>query len=318
MVPPILMTAILTLSLSSRLQSQTIYATEFEEFNVGNEMLKGEDFWQIGTSSGTGSYGIDSNLVSGLGKSAFLGYNQPATPLVTVAVAHFFDPIASKQPLIEFESILGVEDSTNGNRDTFSVIFLSANGGLLASIELRNSNTTFGLWYSDGVKIRDSNIDFLRGELHLLTAQINFERNTWSAQLDGVDLFDNITFHSGSETLNLGFTGAQWHLTSPLLSGFGNNFLLIADWYLYSIPTDDFQISSVSRIDGQDILRFPTKPGFVYTLESSSDLVNWNSEAASSHVLQPAPPGEQAFTVENPSAKKFYRVLRDFSPAPTK
>lgn len=316
MVPPIFMTAIIALSLISRLLGQTIYATEFEEFSVGNEMLKGEDFWQIGTSPGTGSYGIDRNLVSGLGKSAFLGYNEPSTTLVTVAVAHFFDPIARKQPLVEFESILGVEDSTNGNRDTFSVIFLSANGGLLASIEFRNSSTTFGLWYSDGVKIKDSNIDFLRGELHLLTAQINFELNTWSAQLDGVDLIENVTFHSGSEALNLGYTGAQWNLTSSQPSGYGNNFLLIADWYLYSIPTDNFQISSVSRIDGQNILRFPAIPGFVYSLESSGDLVNWIPETTTCHVIQPDFAGEQAFTVNSQTQERFYRILRNFAPAP--
>jgi hypothetical protein len=40
---------------------QTIYATEFEEYEDGAENL---DDW-IGSSPGTGSYGLDYELVSG-------------------------------------------------------------------------------------------------------------------------------------------------------------------------------------------------------------------------------------------------------------
>ena len=300
------MAVIFTMS-SGQLRSQTIYATEFEEFDIGSDKLIGPNFWQIGNSIGTGSHGIDEDLVSGLGKSAFLGFREPSSALVTVAVSHAYDPLGAGKPIVEFESVLGVEDSSNTRRDTFSVVFLNLAGDLLASIEFRNSNNNFGLWYSNGKKITDSDIDFIRGELHLLTAQINFAENTWSAQLDGIDIIEDVVFHDDDKTLDLGFTGAQWNLSNPVTSNHGDNFLLIADWYLHAVPQDDFQISSFD----QNTIKFFGEPGFIYRLQTSDDLSNW---ADSGPALIPDSTGTQEFQIDRTSAFEYYRVLRDFTP----
>jgi hypothetical protein len=249
-------------------EGQTIYATEFEEYEDGAENL---DDW-IGNSPGTGSYGLDYELVSGLQNSAFIGFERPARSLVTLVKAHDFDPVAAGTPTVILESLLGVEDSTNGRRDTFSIVFLNTSGDLLASIQFRNDDDVFGLWYSDGVTIRDSGLDFVRGELQLLTIEIDFAINRWSVQLDGIDIIRNVVFYNGNKEIDLGFTGVQWDLTNNVTLGYGDNYLLIADWFVRAVPTTTFKVLGFSRAGIVNEILFEPEAGFSYQLQTSPDL----------------------------------------------
>jgi len=308
-------------SLISTSYSQTIYATEFEEFTEGPDQLVGDSFWELGNSLDTGSHGIDNELVSGLGHSAFVGFKQPDTSNVFVAKRHDFDPIASGQPEVEFESFLGVNDSTNGKRDFFSIFFFNGLGTPLASIQFRNLDSVFGIWYSDGLAIHDTGLDFIRGDLDFLTAQINFETNTWSAQFGGLDLFSNVPFHAGGAALDLGLTGIQWQVdpasTPSSPSNFGDNYLLVADWLLHSVPVDDFRISSLSVTGTTDTITFPSEVGFAYKLEASEDLENWNIPLSNDEIIPTSPSETSAFEVTSSASKRFYRVLRSFAPPAT-
>lgn len=281
---------------------QTIYATEFEEYEDGAEDL---DDW-IGNSSGTGSYGLDYDLVSGLQNSAFLGFERPAQSLVTLVKAHDFDPVTAGTPTVILESLLGIEDSTNGRRDTFSIVFLNTSGDLLASIQFRNDDDVYGLWYSDGVKIRDSSLDFVRGELQLLTIEIDFAINRWSVQLDGIDVIRNVVFHAGNKAIDLGFTGAQWDLTSNVTLGYGDNYLLIADWYVRAVPTTPFKVFGLSRAGIVNEILFEPEAGFSYQLQTSPNL-SLNFQDEDSEITE----NGLRFSNSNPSS--FCRVIRGFA-----
>lgn len=287
---------------SSFCSGQTIYATEFEEYEDGAENL---DDW-IGSSPGTGSYGLDYELVSGLQNSAFIGFERPVRPLVTLVKAHDFDPVKAGTPTITLESLLGVEDSTNGRRDTFSIVFLNSSGDLLASIQFRNGDDDFGLWYSDGVTIRDSSLDFIRGELQLLTIEIDFAINRWSVQLDGIDIIRNVVFHSGNKVIDLGFTGVQWDLSSNVTLGYGDNYLLIADWYVRAVPTTSFKVLGLSRVGVVSEILFEPELGFSYQLQTSPDL-STNFQDEDSEMT------ENGLRYSDPSLRSFSRVVRKYA-----
>ena len=77
----LLLTALLGLSFPAR--ALTLYSTDFEEFPVGSDKWAGTSNW-LATSTGVGVHGIDQDLLPGLGRTAYLGYNRPKSTFVTV------------------------------------------------------------------------------------------------------------------------------------------------------------------------------------------------------------------------------------------
>src|SRR5437867_1793248 len=72
-----------------------LYSTDFSSFPVGDDQLVGDD-GRNGNSIGEHVHGIGANLVSGLGNSAWIGYDVPRTNLVKVF--HGLAPTTSALP----------------------------------------------------------------------------------------------------------------------------------------------------------------------------------------------------------------------------
>jgi hypothetical protein len=297
----------------------TLYYTEFEEFPAGDNRWAGTGGW-VSNDTTSGAQGIIPNAVRDLpiGNAAYIGYSRPASRFTTVFRTMNHDPVATGLPIIRFESLLGVQDSTNGRRDRFHISFYNIGGNFLAGITF--DNTTGVVRRDDGLTVTTTGIPFLRGDtllglaaLQILNVEIDLPNNVWSAELDGIPLFRNVTFNASGRVRTLGPVAAEWAVASEFTAAAGDNWLLVADWLVAALPREPFRILSFTRFGGgQSTISWPGHTGFDYQLFYSADLVNWKSDLPNSSFIKVAGDGVISLTDGTSPApgSRFYRVLR--------
>lgn len=299
----------------------TLYGTDFEAFPVGDNLWAGTEGWQSNDLT-SGAQGILQDYVSNLplGKTAYLGFNPPASAFTTVFRPVIHDPVASGIPIVEFDSFLGIQDSTNGRRDRFYISFYNAQGDFLAALLF--DNLLGKVYREDGVARFDTGVPFQRGDplfgfvaLQVLYARIDLEENRWSASLDGIPLFDSAVFNAGSKSRVLGAVAAEWQVPGAVA---GNNWLFVADWYVRSVPVgvEPFRISEFTRDnEGKITLGWQAQAGFDYQVWYSDDFSAWFDDLPGSAFPGITAGGQLSFTDANPPPhRRFYRVSRSVSP----
>ncbi len=306
---------------ASNAAQREIYFTDFEDAVPGNDNLVGYDNWN-GSPKGRGSHGIDAEAVPGLGQSAFIGYASPGgntnSAIVLRPILH--DPVASGEPIIRLVAAIGLNDSDNNNnpqRNSFFITFLNSSGTPLASLNYNNTEAGFGLWRDDGIETHDTGEEFIRNEVQLLVAEIDFANNTWSVDLDGFQIFRDQPFTvKNGEDLDLGGTAISWQRGSG--NNWGNNWMLFDDWTVYAdtskltIPEENFKINSITQTAGGDItLQWKSRPGFRYQVEYSNDLLTWQSDLPNSLIEEPVET-ETGYTdtTTTQSPERAYRITR--------
>jgi len=301
----------------------TLYGTDFEAFPVGDNQWAGTEGWQS-TDLTSGAQGIVQDFVENLplGKTAYLGFSPPASAFTSVYRHVVHDPVASEIPIVEFDSFLGIQDSTDVlKRDRFFITFYNAGGGFLAALLF--DNQLGKVYREDGVARFDTGVPFQRGNqlfgfvaLQVLNARIDLVENRWSASLDGVPLFNGAVFNAGGKNRVLGAVAAEWQVQNVLTAG--DNWLFVADWYVRSVPVgiEPFRISSYTRDDeGQITLIWEAQAGFDYKVWHSDDLTTWLDDLPGSAFPGITAGGQLSFTDANPPPhRRFYRVSRSVSP----
>lgn len=297
-----------------------LYRTDFENFTAGDDRWVGTEGW-IGNNTAQGVHGIDQDVIEegGLGKTAFIGYRQPASRLTFVAKPVNYAPGATGLPLVRVETLIGIQDSVaKSARDSFFVSVYNGAGGYLAGIRLDNRPATYGIWRADGANAdHDTGVIFYRGELHILAFAVNLASNTWSADLDGVPLFDNAQFTATARPVDFGLLAYEWQLGASTTTGYGDNWMLVADTVIRSAPlgTEPFRLATFGRAGGVTTLTWPAQRGFDYRVEYSDNLVTWHSDLPNSSF--PSIAADQSLLFQDSttgSSRRFYRVGRDESP----
>lgn len=328
-----ILSALLFPVLPNPLRAEDLYTTDFEAFTVGDNRWAGTEGW-ISDDTTSGAQGILEDFVADLplGKTAYLGFERPASALTRVARPVDYDPAAPGNPsCIEFESFLGVQDSTNGRRDQFFISFYDISGDFLAAIVFDNTGDSAGMlrWQGmqDGsVQSAETGVPFLRGDqtfgfisLQILYARIDLENNTWSVQLDGVPLFSEAPFTDPAlAPLTLGSVAAEWELGIPNRLFAGDNWLFVADWILRTVPegAQPLTIESIARNGaGETTITWEGESGFDYQVEYSPDFSTWRDDLPGS--LFPGITASGPLTFTDPQAspsQRFYRVSRSETP----
>jgi len=309
---------------SSPLRADLLFFTDFDHHTAGDNQLVGTDGW-IGNSTSSGSHGIDANAIpgGGLGNTAFIG-DAPPSPLSTNPVFIYrpvnFDPSTADTRIIEFESLLGIEDSTSAipgidpPRDSFWIYFYNIAGKRLAGIRFSNEDDSFGIWLSDGVTQTDTGVDFLIEELHPLNVRIDFETNLWTVELDYIPVSETTTFTNtdpATVTRNFGGAGVEWRKGGTGFSSWGNNWMLIAYW---EIRTDPFgPVAITLNASGARELSWLGDAGYGYQVQHSTDMVNWTDTPGGSFPdiaeLNPI-----TFTDTASAPRRCYHVVRTKTP----
>jgi hypothetical protein len=296
-----------------------LYYTDFENFTAGNDQWAGADGW-IANSKGVGVHGIDSEIVPGLGNTAFLGFKQPLSTIVAVMRPVSYNPISAGRPIVEFETLMGIQDSTNGRRDSFFFSFYNTNGSFLASIRFSNESLTYGVWRLDGATQHDTGVQFTHSDLHLLYASIDFSINRWSADLDGIPLFTNAVFNNTGQPLSLYGVSAEWQLASTSVTNHGDNWLLVADWSVRASPKGESPLLIHSNgVDtaGNPWLSWNGEAGFDYRVEHKADWQDsWQTNLPSSAFTSTPSAGPITYTDPSalPASNRWYRLIRSPSP----
>ncbi|HCQ78434.1 MAG TPA: hypothetical protein DIV46_00520, partial [Verrucomicrobiales bacterium] len=100
--------------------------------------------------------------------------------------------------------------------------------------------------------------------------------------------------------------GVQWDLSSNVTLGYGDNYLLIADWYVRAVPTTSFKVLGLSRVGVVSEILFEPELGFSYQLQTSPDL-STNFQDEDSEMT------ENGLRYSDPSLRSFSRVVRKYA-----
>lgn len=328
--PRCLAAAVAILS-TAPLGAELLYSTDFDppsNFTPGPDNWVGTEGW-LGNSTGVGAHGIDDDQVVELGKTAYIGHYQPTSTLVSVYKHLDHDPVVEGTDRIRLTALLGIEDSTNGEYDSFFISFYNISGAFLGAVRFANEVASFGVWrlkgVAGGVEQFDTKVEFIHGELHLLFVEIDFQNNRWQADLDGIELFRGATFTGAGKDRDLGAIAVEWQLAKVGVppedptAYFGDNWMLFADCSVWAVPPGEypFVVDTIGKNpSGQTILTWTGEPGWTYQVEYSADLDSWHSDLPGSFFDDITVPTQLSFTdPTNPQAiGRFYRVARNVMP----
>lgn len=307
------------LLLSSLLHADTLYETDFDNFPTGKNQWAGTDGW-ISNDTSSGAQAIDADLIPALLQTASLGFNQPLADLTFVALNLGYDHLATENPIVEIDTILGIEDSTTNRRDDFFLSIYNSDGNRLASIRFDNQDpnvpgSQFGIWRENGTNQFDTRLDFIPGTLFNLFITLNLETNTWSADIGGNPLFENSQFTNTAHPVNLGFVAFEWDLSALFPLGHGDNFLVVADLIVRSVvadPNPPFVVTHAFDASNDLTLSWPTSVGFDDQVQFSTDLETWQNTLPNSTFDKVTSSSTVSFTDTSAprGPHRFYRVWR--------
>ena len=207
--------------------AREIYRTTFDEFASGPNQLAGQNGWRA-TGGSDGAQGIDENILPGLGKSGFIGFGRPASGFVSVFRSITEELSGFDSQVVEFNTLLGIEDSTNGARDNFYIAVYNADNHLLGAVNFDNTQANLGIWRFDGASAVATGASFVSGNVHELYMKMDLINNSWSASLDGLPLFSDAPLNATGQRLQLGSFAAEWEIADP--GNPGNNWMLFDEW----------------------------------------------------------------------------------------
>lgn len=296
------------------LSGQILYETDFDDFPVGPNQWTRPAEWESNDNS-SGAQSIDDDVLPALLNTATLGFARPQNTFTTVFLDLGFDPANAPSPIVEIDTLIGIEDSSNDFRDQFYLTLYNSSGDRLAAILFDNSNDPdeFGIWRENSNTSFDTSYDFIPGELFNLFATIDFESNTWSADIDGIPLFERAPFTNNSGPLDLGFLAFEWDLDSSLTFFHGNNFLLVADLFIRNVESAPVPVTFLT-IDqgGAPALTWTTAVGWADQVQFSTDLITWQDTLPDSTYDNISVPSTVTYrdTSSGRGITRFYRILR--------
>tara|TARA_B110000881_G_scaffold29182_1_gene21689 strand:- start:116 stop:1072 length:957 start_codon:yes stop_codon:yes gene_type:complete len=310
---------LVTLLIASNLWADLLYETEFDDFTTGANQWSANASW-LSNDTTSGAQSIDADVLPALLKTASLGFARPALDFTFVALDLGYDHVASGAPIVEIDTLIGIENSTNNRRDDFFISIYNSSGNPLASIRFDNQdpadfNSQFGIWRENGTNQFDTLVDFISSELFNLFVTIDLENNTWSADIGGIPLFEDAQFTNTDAPVDFGFLAFEWDLTSTSTLGYGDNFLLVADVAVRSVTAtpDPGLLVTHSFYSQNDItLSWKTAVGWDDQVQYSSDLVTWRNTLPNSTFgnITSSSTVNYTETNVNKGPVRFYRVLR--------
>jgi|GEM_PF-307674 len=336
------------------LSAGELYYTGFENFPASSDPrvaggLAGIDGWTGSSAHLTlnlaGTFTEAVHLISGIQNAAIIGGNDNTMPAnasstyrtVNVRKAINVDPVALGQEAVQFRVNFGIKDSTSSTfqtrRDNFEFAFYNQAGQLIGFIQFDNStidNTTGAPTQailrsnynttSSGWEKAPTGLVFYYQLLMELVVRINFRTNRWTATLDGLDIFADQVFYTGTNARNLGFVAAQMQIVNPAGAPIGsqlwpgNNYMLFDDFAVRIDPIPDVAVLDFTRnaLTGATSMTWWTEALYKYQVYYSDDLTQWKSDLAGSYLTAASTGTSPVFT--DPSAagkaKRFYRVVR--------
>ena len=304
---------VLASSVSASTSDRDFYRTDFSGFTVGENQLVGTEGW-TGTNVSEGVHGIDDGFVDGQGQTAYLGANVPADDTSLVSLDRVMDESATG--VVRFQCVLGITESVGPGTDVFSFGFFNDDGELIGAIRFDTTLLDFGVWTDDGSEATHTGEDYLSDFIHTLTATIDLRANVWSADLDGIPLFEAISFTSSDAARSIAGVTVEWEIQDP--TDPGDNWLLFDDLSLSVIgetteqPQENRSALHIERMaDGTTQLSWEAQPLGRYQIEHSEDGITWQRDLLDQELVPDGYSGVLNFidTTSVSVAQRLYRII---------
>lgn len=297
----------------------SLYQTDFADFPPGDGQLVGHDGWSS-THPEEQVHGVIESFLGQENQAATLGLFIPVTDddIISVFRPITYDPVESETPAIEFSSTVSIVDSIETEFfDSFYISVFNTNDDLLGSVVFDNTEENFGIWRSNGLEFFDTGVSFEHEVLYQLQIRINFAKNTWTATLDGMELFTDSQFSSSDAHRDLGDFSAEWEIADVLNPG--DNWMMFDDWTVNAITTDlpvdpspqSFLVTKITRRpNGSTAISWAAEPDARYQVLSSANLDQWESDLPNSLVTTSAADTEASFIdrTARSASIRYYRV----------
>ncbi len=255
-----------------------LYRTGFEasEGYDNRLTLVGQNGW-IGY--GTGGNGLVTNAFEGEGQQAFVGF---AGPLDTNDMLNVWRPMASSTTgspaQVQFSVWMAIVDSTNRYYDDFRWSVYNGNSNRLFTVDFDNYTLAVSYALDDSAGFISTGTLYTNNTLYLLSIDLDFANNTWSATLNDQPLVSAKPITTTGAARTLGDVDAVWAIREP--GHPGNNYMLF-DNYTLSIgggSSSGPHLEAVGRLpDGSFVLHVRGQPARSYTIEASDDFVSWHA-----------------------------------------
>ena len=210
--------------------SVTLYDSQGFEFDSGYDprfLLTGQMDW---VGQGTGGNGLVTNLFSGRGQQAYVGYFPPTETEDTLNVWRPLDlaPQRLQFPLVKFSVTMQIVDSVNNSYDDFRWSVYNTNGLRLFTLDFDNYAGVISYSLNDTNGFVSTGFTFDNVGPYDLEINMNFSSNIWSAFLNDAVIVNGKQM-SASDTveLSLGDIDAVWAIRDPKKPG--DNFMVFDD-----------------------------------------------------------------------------------------
>lgn len=321
------------------LRAAELYSTDFSAFTTGSGKLTTSDAWALSSTHAayTWLHGIDAestHAVLGLGNAAYFGGTGQTMTFTSVTASqrfpfvqrsYTFDPVTTSNEIVTVAMLAGVLDSSTTSpvrRDDFEIYISNTSAAILGAIQFDNSSVVTGAtggnvlrrsWSTSANAFQyiDTGVDFTHGIMHDLIMRINYRTNRWSAWLDDVPLFSDITFYSGTANRNLGRVGIGMNVTNFTQNTVtpGDNFMLFDNVLVSADPLPVPTLSILLNPSRQPVLNWQGEAGYRYQVSYSTTTSGWLTTLPNS-LIAPTETGNITYidTTSTGAATRFYRV----------
>jgi hypothetical protein len=264
---------------------RVLYETGFEPFEGFRPDfdLVGQGGW-IGYATGLagkpvdlGGNGLLPAPVSGFhGQVAYIGFTAPrVTADFNVWRPVNLAPAGGQLPVVQFLVAMQVEASSeNRVPDTFRWSVYNADEQRLFSLDFDNATREISAILDDGTAsqgppLRPSGFLFRNGEPYDLEVLLNFQRNLWTAKLNGQVAINALPITTRNAARTLGDVDAVWLIREP--GSPGNNYMIFDDYRLTATPLSEIpptlDVIGMIQPSGAFAVRVFGEPGVNYQLE---------------------------------------------------
>lgn len=265
--------------------SRVLYETGFEPFEGFHPDfdLAGQGSWigyatdLAGKPVDFGGNGLLPAPVDGFyGQVAYIGFTAPqATADFNVWRPVNLAPVGNQLPVVQFLVSLQIEASSeNRVPDAFRWSVYNTEEQRLFSLDFDNATREISAILDDGTAtqgppLRPSGFLFRNGEPYDLEVLLNFQRNLWTAKINGEVVINAQPITTRNSARSLGDVDAVWLIREP--GSPGDNYMIFDDYRLIATPLTEIPptLEAVGMIQpsGAFAVRVLGEPGVKYQLE---------------------------------------------------
>lgn len=261
-----------------------IYTSGFEVSEGYSSADAGEPLWeQEGwVAEGSGGCGLVDEFFPGYGQQAYLGYSPPAYKDEFLTLWRPFDVVCPPpgRPVVMFEVLMQVVDSTNHEYDDFRWSAYNTTGQRLFTLDFDNSRAEISYALDDDAGFQYSGFVFSNDAIYHLQILMNFQRNNWIAIMNGQVVVDSQPITTSGARLDLSDMDAVWAIRRK--GHAGDNYMLFDEYRVTALAVPAIPpVLEVVGMDseGQFELLLHGERGLSYAIDVTEDFVTWHSLA---------------------------------------